>query len=161
MLNLSLAVIVQKSPSLNRSRLNPFLHNAGCASRLRIAGNEMADGLAFLGSQGTCYGTQWMKDALKEVRKKATEIGMVEPRPEFSTCAALGMDGFSRYPDHCSRKSYWPWETASVGLPYNEESFREIRDEVKRRKKELNSMRSDFNAYRWRARTEWANKKVF
>ena len=33
-------------------------------------------------------------------------------------------------------------------------------DEVKRRKKELNSMRSDFNAYRWRARTEWGNKNV-
>ena len=55
-----------------------------------------------------------------------------------------------------------------VGLPYSEESLREIRrkrrlldgkfiqwarhamgvDEVKRRKKELSSMRSDFNAYR-------------
>ena len=65
-----------------------------------------------------------------------------------------------------------------VGLPYSEESLREIRrkrrlldekvqwvrralgvDEIKRRKKELNSMRSDFNAYRWKARTEWANKK--
>ena len=66
-----------------------------------------------------------------------------------------------------------------VGLPYREESLREIRrrrrllgeklvwvrqaqgvEEIKRRKKELNSMRSKFNAYRWKARKEWANKKV-
>ena len=33
-------------------------------------------------------------------------------------------------------------------------------DEIKKRKKELNSMRSEFNAYRWKARKEWANKKV-
>jgi len=33
-------------------------------------------------------------------------------------------------------------------------------DEIKRRKKELNSMRSEFSAYRWHARTEWANEKV-
>ena len=32
--------------------------------------------------------------------------------------------------------------------------------EVKRRKKELNKMRSEFNSYRWKARREWANKKV-
>ena len=33
-------------------------------------------------------------------------------------------------------------------------------DEIKRGKKELNSMRSEFNAYRWKARKEWSNKKV-
>ena len=33
-------------------------------------------------------------------------------------------------------------------------------DEIKRRIKELNSMRSEFNAYIWHARTEWANEKV-
>ena len=33
-------------------------------------------------------------------------------------------------------------------------------DEIKRRKKELNSMRSDFNVYRWKARKEWANEEV-
>ena len=49
-------------------------------------GNEMADGLAFLGSQSTCDGTQWMKDALKEVHKKATEIGMVTSVTFFVTC---------------------------------------------------------------------------
>ena len=33
-------------------------------------------------------------------------------------------------------------------------------EEIKRRKKELNSMRTEFNAYRWKARKEWANRKV-
>jgi len=33
-------------------------------------------------------------------------------------------------------------------------------DESRRLKRELNSMRIDFNAHRWRATTEWANKKV-
>ena len=66
-----------------------------------------------------------------------------------------------------------------VGLPYSEESLRELRrrrrlldeqlvwarqaqrvEEIKRRKKEMNSMRSEFNTYRWKARREWANKKV-
>ena len=50
----------------------------------RHLGNEMADDLAFLGSQGTCFCPQWMRDALKEVHRKATEIGRVEPRPEFT-----------------------------------------------------------------------------
>ena len=35
--------------------------------------NEMADGLAYLGSQGTCYGPQWMKDALMNVHQKVIE----------------------------------------------------------------------------------------
>ena len=67
-----------------------------------------------------------MKDALKEVHKKAAEIGHGGVKARIHTCASLGMDGFSRYPDPCSRKSFGPWGTANVGLPYNEESFREI-----------------------------------
>ena len=66
-----------------------------------------------------------------------------------------------------------------MGLPYSAEALREIQrrrrvldkklrwarqaqgvDEIKRRKKELNSVRSEFNAYRWKSRREWANKKV-
>ena len=52
----------------------------------RHLGNEMADGLAFLVSQSTCDGTQWMKDAIREVHKKATEIGMVTTATFFVTC---------------------------------------------------------------------------
>ena len=47
-------------------------------------GNEMADGMAFLGSQGTCFCPKWMKDAFKKVHRRATEFGMVEPGPEFT-----------------------------------------------------------------------------
>ena len=36
----------------------------------------------------------------------------------------------------------------------------QVVDEIKRRKKKLNSMRSEFNAYRWKSRREWANKNV-
>jgi len=35
-------------------------------------GDEMADGLAVLGSQGTCFCPHWMKDAFKKVHRKAT-----------------------------------------------------------------------------------------
>jgi len=120
-----------------------------------------------------------MKDALEEVHRKAKEIGSVEPRPEFTPMQPLGMDGFSRCPDHHSRKSYWPWKTGSGGLAVQrgvsasnsqktsiagrENPRTRLAmgvDEVKRRRKELNSMRSDLNAYRWRARTERANKKM-
>ena len=37
-------------------------------------------------------------------------------KARIHTSAALGMDGLPRYPDHSSRKSHWPWETASGGL---------------------------------------------
>ena len=66
-----------------------------------------------------------------------------------------------------------------MGLPYSTEALREIQwrrrvldkkliwarqaqgvDEIKRRKKELKSMRSEFNAFSWKSRREWANKKV-
>lgn len=89
------------------------------------------------------------------------------------------MDGFSRCPDHCSRKSHWPrkavsgWlavqrgvsasnsqKTSTAGRENPRTRLAMGVDEVKRRRKELNSMRSDFNAYRWRARTEWADKKI-
>ena len=53
-----------------------------------------------------------------------------------------------------------------VALPYSEESLREIRrkrrllDEKFSGLDSLWGRRSDFNAYRWRATAEWANKKV-
>ena len=52
-------------------------------------GNALADGLAFLGSHGTRFCPQWMKDAFQEAHRKATEIGTVEPH------ATLRMDRFS------------------------------------------------------------------
>ena len=142
-------------------------------------GNEIADGLAFLGSQVTCFCPQWMKDTFKEVHRKATEIGTVEPKREFTPMQHSGWTGFRDILITTAEKVIGRGKQPVVGLPYSEESLREIRrkqrlldeknqwarlamvvDEVKRRKKELNSMRSDFNAYRWRAKTEWANKTV-
>ena len=44
----------------------------------------MADSLAYLGSQGTCFGPQWMKYALMKVHRKVIENGVSEPRPEHT-----------------------------------------------------------------------------
>ena len=35
-------------------------------------GNEMADGLAFLGSKGTSFCPNWMKDSLRKIHRKVT-----------------------------------------------------------------------------------------
>jgi len=90
-------------------------------------GNEMADGLAFLGSQGTCFGPQWMKDALKEVHRKATEIGMVEPRPEFTPMQHSGWTVFRDILTTAAEKVIGRGKQPVVGLPYSEESLRVIR----------------------------------
>ena len=58
-------------------------------------GNEMADGLAFLGSQGTCFCPNWMKDAFRKAHRKATEIGTVEPKQEFTPMQHSGWSGIT------------------------------------------------------------------
>ena len=98
-----------------------------------------------------------MKDAFKKVHKKAEEIGTVEPKQEFTPIQHSGWSGFREVlitAAEIRRKCRLldekvQWVRRALGA-----------DEIKRRKKELNSMRSDLNAYRWRARTEWVNKKV-
>ena len=89
-------------------------------------GNEMADGSAFLGSQGKCFGPQWVKGALKEVHRKATEIGMVEPRPEFTPMQHSGWTGFRDILITAAEKVIDRGKQLVVGLPYSEESLREI-----------------------------------
>ena len=142
-------------------------------------GNEIADVLAFLGSQGTCFCPNWMKDAFRKVYRKATEIGTVEPKQEFTPMQHAGWSGFRDVFITAAEKVIDRGRQPVVGLRCSEESLREIRrkrrrldekvqwvrrvpgvDEIKKRKKELNSIRSKFNAYRWKARKEWANKKV-
>ena len=93
----------------------------------RHLGNEMADGLAFLGSQGTCFCPQWMKDALKEVHRKTTEIVMVQPRPEFTPMQHSGWTGFRDIMITAAEKVIRRGKQPVVGLPYSEESLREIR----------------------------------
>ena len=93
----------------------------------RHLGNEMAEGLAFLGSQGTCFCLQWMKDALKEVHRKATEIGMVEPKLEFEPMQHSGWTGFRDILTTAAEKIIRRGKLPVVGLPYSEESPREIR----------------------------------
>ena len=139
----------------------------------------MADGLAYLGSQGTCLGPLWMKDALTKVHRKVIESGVSDPRPEHTLMQHAGWAGFREIMVGAAEKVIGRGKQPVVGLPYSEETLGEIRrrrnildektewmrsavglDEIKRRKNELNWLRSDFNACRWRARTEWANKKI-
>ena len=125
----------------------------------------MADGLAFLGSQGTCFCPNWMKDAFRKAHRKATEIGNTEPKQEFTPMQHSGWSGFRDVLITAAEKGIDRGEQPVVGLPYSEESLREIRrrrrsldeklvwarqaqgvEEIKRRKKELNSMRSDLES---------------
>jgi len=92
------------------------------------------------------------------------------------TEAAQGIVRISWYLDYGCWKNNDRGKQLVVGLPYSIESLREIHrrrrlldkkiwarqpqgaEEIKRRKKW--TMRSEFNAYRWKARKEWANQKV-
>ena len=142
-------------------------------------GNEMADGLAHLGSKGTSFCPAWMKMAFRRIHKKATEIDTKEPTQEFTLQQHKGWSGYRDFLITAAEKVIDRGKQPVVGLPYSMESLCEIQrrrrlldkkliwtrqaqgvDEIKRRKQELNSMRSEFNAYSWKARKEWANKKV-
>ena len=79
-------------------------------------GNEMADGLAFIGSQGTCFGPHWMKDAFKKVHRKATEIGIQHS----------GWSGFRDVLITAAEKVIGHGRQPVVGLPYSEESLKEF-----------------------------------
>jgi len=128
-------------------------------------GNEMADGLAFLGSKKTSFSRVWMKTALRQLHKRAVDMDTKEPTREFTPQQHKGWSGYRDI-------------LITAGLPYSTEALREIQrrrrvvdkklmwarqaqgvDEIKRKKK-LNKMVSEFNSYRWKARREWANKKV-
>ena len=97
-----------------------------CSHSKRL-GNEMADGLAFPGSQGTCFCPHWMNDAPKKVHRKATEIGTVEPKQEFTLMQHSGWTGFRDVPTTAAEKVIGRGRQLVVGLPYSEESLREIR----------------------------------
>ena len=120
-----------------------------------------------------------MKTAFKKIHRKAIEIDTKEPKREFSPMQHSGWSGFRVFLITAAEKVIDRGKQPMVGLPYSEGALREIRrrrrfldrklvwvrqaqgvEEIKKRKKELNNMRSDFNAYRWNARKEWANKKV-
>ena len=117
--------------------------------------------------------------AFRKIQRKAIEIDTKEPKQEFTPLQHNGWSGFRDILFLAAEKVIDRGKQLVVGLPYSEGSLREIRrrrrlldkklvwvrqaqgfKEIKRRKKELNSMRSEFNAYRWKARKEWANKKV-
>ena len=57
-------------------------------------GNEMADGLAQLGSQGTSLCPNWMKNGFRTAHRKATEIGTTEPKQEFTPLQHSGCQHF-------------------------------------------------------------------
>ena len=142
-------------------------------------GNEMADGLAYLGSKGISFCPAWMKMAFRKLHRKAVEIGTKEPTQEFTPQQHKGWSGYRDILIMAAEKVIDRGQQPVVGLPYSMESLCEIQrrrrlldkqliwtrqaqgvDEIKRRKKELNSMRSEFNACRWKSRREWATKKV-
>ena len=138
-------------------------------------GKEMADGLAFLGSKGTSFCTTWIKMAFRNIHRKAIEIDTKEPKQEVTLLQHNGWSVFRDILITAPEKVIDRGKQPVVGLPYSDEIRRRRRlmdeklvwarqaqgvEEIKRRKKELNSMRSKFNAFRWKARKEWANKKV-
>ena len=117
--------------------------------------------------------------AFRKLHKKAVEIDTKEPTQESTPQQHKGRSGYRDTLIPAAEKVIDRGKQPVVGLPYSIESLREIHrrrrlldkklvwarqaqgvEEIMGRKKELNSMRSDFNAYRWKARKEWANKKV-
>ena len=117
--------------------------------------------------------------ASRMIHRKAIEIDIKEPKQEFTPLQHKGWLGFRDILITAAEKVIDRGKQPVVGLPYSEESFREIHrrrrlldkklvwlrqaqgvEEIKRRKREMISMRSEFNAYSWKARKEWANKKV-
>ena len=90
-------------------------------------GNQMADGLPFLGSQGTCFCPNRMKDAFRKVHRKATEIGTVDPKQEFTPMQRSGWSGFRDVLITAAEKVIDRGRQPVVGLPCSEESLREIR----------------------------------
>ena len=102
-----------------------------------------------------------------------------EPTQEFTPQQHKGWSGYRDIMITAAEKVIDRGIQPVVDLPHSTEALREIQrrrrlldkkliwarqaqgvDEIKRRKKELNSIRSEFNAYRWNARREWGNKKV-
>jgi len=78
-------------------------------------GNEMADGLAFLGSKKTSFSPVWMETALKKLHKKAVDMDTNEPTQEFTPQQHKGWSGYrdiliTAAESHGSRK------TAHCGL---------------------------------------------
>ena len=88
-------------------------------SHSKHLGNEMADGLAFLGSKGISFCPAWMKMACKKIHRKAIEIDTKEPKQEFTPLQHDGWSGFRDILITAAEKV--------VGLPYSEGPLREIR----------------------------------
>ena len=57
-------------------------------------GNEMADGLAFVGSKGTSFSPVWMKMALRKLHERAVEMDTKEPTQEFTPQQHKGWSGY-------------------------------------------------------------------
>ena len=89
-------------------------------------GNEMADGLAFLGSQGSCSFPNWMKDVFRKAHRKATEVGTVEPEQEFTLMQHSGWSGFRCVLIIALEIVVDRGRQPVVGLPHSEDSPREI-----------------------------------
>jgi len=60
----------------------------------KLFGDEMADGLAFLVSQGKSFCPNWTKHAFRKAQRTATEIGTTEPKQEFTPLQHSGWSGF-------------------------------------------------------------------
>ena len=57
-------------------------------------GNEMTDGLAFLGSTGTSFCPVWMKMAFRKLHKRVVEMDTKEPTQEFTPLQHKGWSGY-------------------------------------------------------------------
>ena len=90
-------------------------------------GNEMADGLAFLGSKGISFCPAWMKMAFRKIHRKAVEIDTKEPKQEFTPLQHNGWSGFRDILITAAEKVIDRGKQPVVGLPYSEGSLREIR----------------------------------
>ena len=116
--------------------------------------------------------------AFRKIHKKVIEIDTKERTQEFTPQHHKAWSGYRDILITTAEKVIDRGKQPVVGLPYSEGSLREIHrrrrlldkklvwarqaqgvEEIKRRRKDLNSMRSEFNAYRWNARRDWANKK--
>ena len=93
-------------------------------------GNEMADGLAFLGSKGTSFCPAWMKMAFRKLHKKAVEIDTKEPTQEFTPQQHKGWSGYRDILITAAEKVIDRGQQPVVGLPYSTESLCEIQKET-------------------------------
>ena len=88
-------------------------------------GNEMADGLPFLGSKKTSFSPVWMKTALRKLHKRAVEMDTKEPTQEF-TPQHRGWSGYRDILITAAEKVIDRGKQPVVGLPYSTEALREI-----------------------------------